>query len=128
MLGGKKIAGLVRAATAASLALLLSFAALAPLDAFSDPTPSCCRGGMKCCCRKGKSQAPDAPAYAKRCCDGCRGAWAPGSAGINGLVRPPLASSAPAIIILPLVSGSTSSLAARLDFDALRQRPPPVVR
>ena len=130
MLGKRDSFRLARGTIAACLALLFSFASLAPLAARSLTAcnSSCCRSRAKCCCGKANAKPPVGPALSSKSFCGDCGKVTLGSVRTSGFVQPSSRSLAPPAELLVSERAGESSPAADLSGYALRQRPPPASR
>jgi len=126
MLGKIQMSGVVRAAIAACLAILLSSASLVQLSAssFSGSSNSCGRSQGKCCCRKNAHATPGPAVSSKSCESDCCQVTLGGTAA-NGFVQPSTRVVAPQAAFLSRVCEGEPATEARLSGYSLQQRPPP---
>ena len=116
-----------RGVVAAWLALLLSFASLAPLAAQSliGLGSSCCRNRVKCCCRKANATQPQGPALSGTSCGSDCGQLTMAHGNSTGFAPPSSLPVARPIVLLAMVRAGQRARASHLPNHALRQRPPP---
>jgi len=116
---------IARLAAAVCLAVLLSFASLAPLAAEGSAACSCCRSHGKCCCRKDGARTPVGPTLSSACCSRDCGLAVLGGVAANVLVRPSTSSAeAPTGTFSRLFTSQFIPQGRGAD-DVGRQRPPP---